>query len=83
LKRLRTAAATRREENQLLVFERKRNLPYRWRNNFELEREFDSPSTINIIKTSRLSFADKKTRRLAYFSLGSKTFYKFLNTTLM
>ena len=53
-----TWALTRREENQLLVFERKvlrtisgpknENGVFRRRYNFEFEREFDSPNVINV-----------------------------------
>jgi hypothetical protein len=57
----------KREENQLLVFERKvlrticgpklENGVYRTRYNFELQREFDSPCVIKIVKTNRLRYA--------------------------
>jgi hypothetical protein len=59
-----TWVLTKKEENQLLVFERKvlrticdpkiENGVYRRRYNYELEREFDSPNTLNVRKTSRL-----------------------------
>jgi hypothetical protein len=58
---------TRREDNQLLVFERKvlrtirgpivENGVYRRRYNFELDKKFDNPSVINVVKTSRLCYA--------------------------
>jgi hypothetical protein len=64
---------TRREENQLLVFERKvlctisgpiiENGVYRRRHNFELNREFDNSSVINVVKTSRLRYAGHMIRR--------------------
>jgi hypothetical protein len=54
----------KREENQLLVFERKvlrticgpkiENGVYRRRYNHEVEREFDSPNALNVTTTSRL-----------------------------
>jgi hypothetical protein len=59
-----TWVLTKREENQLLVFERKvlrticghkiENGVCRRRYNHELEREFDSPNALNVAKTSRL-----------------------------
>jgi hypothetical protein len=68
-----TWVLTRREENQLLVFERKvlrkisvpivENGVYRRRYNFELDREFDNPSIINVVKTSRLRYAGHMIRR--------------------
>jgi hypothetical protein len=58
---------TKREENQLLVFERKvlqsicgskiENGVYRRRYNHELDKEFDSPNALNVTKKSRLSYA--------------------------
>jgi hypothetical protein len=58
---------TKREENQLLVFERKvlrticspkiENGVYRRRYNHELKREFDSPNFLNVTKASRLRYA--------------------------
>jgi hypothetical protein len=64
---------TKREENQLLVFERKvlRTIcgpklekgVYRRRYNFELQREFESPCVINIVKTNRLRYAGHVIRR--------------------
>jgi hypothetical protein len=64
---------TRREENQLLVFERKvlrtisgpiiENGVYRRRYNFELNREFGNPSVINVVQTSRLRYARHMIRR--------------------
>jgi hypothetical protein len=63
----------RQEENQLLVFGRKvlrtisgpivENGVYRKRYNFELDREFDNPSVINVVKTSRLRYAGHMIRR--------------------
>jgi hypothetical protein len=68
-----TWVLTRREENQLLVFERKvlrtisgpivENGVYRRRYNFELDSEFDNPSVINAVKTSRLRYAGHMIRR--------------------
>ena len=68
-----TWVLTKREENQLLVFERKvlrtisgpkiENGVYRRRYNFELQREFDRPSVINVVKTSRLRYAGHMIRR--------------------
>ena len=68
-----TWVLTKREENQLLVFERKvlrsicgpviENGVYRRRYNFELEREFDSPIVINVVKTNRLRYAGHMIRR--------------------
>jgi hypothetical protein len=64
---------TKREENQLLVFERKvfrticdpkiENDVYRRRYNDELERQFDSPNALNVTKTSRLRYAFHMIRR--------------------
>jgi hypothetical protein len=36
---------------------------YRRRYNFELDREFDNPSVINVVKTSRLRYAGHMIRR--------------------
>jgi hypothetical protein len=57
----------------LLVFERKvlrticgpkiENGVYRRRYNHELEREFDSPNTLNVMKSSRLRYAGHMIRR--------------------
>ena len=68
-----TWVLTRREENQLLVFERKvlrticgpknENGVFRRRYNFELEREFNSPSVINVVKRNRLRYAGHMIRR--------------------
>jgi hypothetical protein len=62
-----TWVLTKREENQLLVFERKvlrticdpkiENSVYRRRYNHELDKEFDSPNALNITITSRLRYA--------------------------
>jgi hypothetical protein len=58
---------TKREENQLLVFERKvfqticgpeiENGVYRTRYNHELDKEFNSPNALKVTKTSRLCYA--------------------------
>jgi hypothetical protein len=58
---------TKREENQLLVFERKvlrticdpkiENGAHRRRHNHELDKEFDSPNAPNVTKTNRLCYA--------------------------
>jgi hypothetical protein len=68
-----TWVLTKREENQLLVFERKvlrtifgpkiENGVYRRWYNHELEREFDSPNALNITKTTRLRYAGHMIRR--------------------
>jgi hypothetical protein len=57
---------TKREENQLLVFERKvlrticgakiENGVYRRRYNYEIDKDYDSPNVLNITKTSRLRY---------------------------
>jgi hypothetical protein len=64
---------TKREENQLLVFERNdlrticgpktENGVYRRRYNHELNREFDSPNALNVMKTSRLRYVGHMIRR--------------------
>jgi hypothetical protein len=64
---------TKMEENQLLVFERKvlrtmcsskiKNGIYRRRYNHELDKEFNSPNALNVIKTSKLRYAGKMIRR--------------------
>jgi hypothetical protein len=64
---------TKREENQLLVFERKvfrticgskiENGVYRRRYIYELDKEFDSPNAPNIAKTSSLRYAAYMIRR--------------------
>jgi hypothetical protein len=66
-----TWVLTKWEEKQLLVFERKvyrticgpkiENGVYRRRYNHELDREFDSPYALNVMKTSRLRYAGQKT----------------------
>jgi hypothetical protein len=68
-----TWVLTKREENQLLVFERKflgticgpkiENGVYMRRYNHELSREFDSPNVLNVTKTSRLRYAGHMIRR--------------------
>jgi hypothetical protein len=65
-----TWVLTKREENQLLVFERKvftndmrpENGVYR-RYNHELDKEFNSPNSLNVTKTSRLRYASHMIRR--------------------
>jgi hypothetical protein len=62
-----TWVLTKKEENQLLVFERKvlrticgpiiENDVYRRRYNHELDKEFNSPNALNVTKTSRLHYA--------------------------
>jgi hypothetical protein len=69
-----TWVLTKREENQLLVFERKvlrticgpkiENGVYRRRHNHKLDKEFDSPNALNVTKTSRLCYAGHMIRRL-------------------
>jgi hypothetical protein len=64
---------TKREENQLFVFERKvlraicgpkiENGVYRRRYNHELDKEFNSPKTHNVTKTSRLRYAGHMIKR--------------------
>jgi hypothetical protein len=68
-----TWVLTKKEENQLLVFERKilrticgpkiENGVYRWRYNHELDKEFDSPNVLNVTKTSILRYAGHMIRR--------------------
>jgi hypothetical protein len=68
-----TWVLTKREENQLLVFERKvlrticdpkiENGVYRRRYNHELDKEFDSLNALNVTKTSRLRYAVHMIRR--------------------
>jgi hypothetical protein len=62
-----TWVLTKREENQLLVFERKvlrmicgpkiENGVYKRRYNHELDKEFNSPNSLNVTKTNRLRYA--------------------------
>jgi hypothetical protein len=62
-----TWVLTKKEENQLLVCEKKvlrticgpkiENGVYRRRYDHELEKEFDSPNALNVTKTSRLRYA--------------------------
>jgi hypothetical protein len=62
-----TWVLTKREENQLVVFERKvlqticypkiKNGVYRRRYNHELDKEFNSPNSLNFTKKSRLHYA--------------------------
>jgi hypothetical protein len=68
-----TWVLTKREENQLLVFERKvlrticdpkiKNGGYRRSYNRELDKEFNSPNALNVTKTGRLRYAGHKIRR--------------------
>jgi hypothetical protein len=68
-----TWVLTKREENQLLIFERKilrticgskiENGVYRRRYNHELDKEFNSPNILNVTKTSRLRYAVHMIRR--------------------
>jgi hypothetical protein len=65
-----TWVLTKREENQLLVFERKVlqticcpkivNGVYRRRYNHELDKEFDSPNALNVTKTWILRYASSE-----------------------
>jgi hypothetical protein len=64
---------TKREENQLLVFERKvllticclksENDVYKKRYNHELDKEFNSSNTLNVTKANRLRYAGHMIRR--------------------
>jgi hypothetical protein len=66
---------TKKEENQLLVFERKvlrticgpkiENGVYRrrYKYNHELDKEFDSPNALNVTKICRLRYAGHMIRR--------------------
>jgi hypothetical protein len=84
LYRSETWVLTKREENQLLIFEKKvlrmicgpkiENGVYRRRYNHELEREFDSPNVLNVTKTSRLRYAGYMIRRLK--DLPQKALFK-------
>jgi hypothetical protein len=68
-----TWVLTKREENQLLVFEKKvlrticgpkiENGVYRRRYNHELGKEFNSPNALNITKTSRFHYTGHMVRR--------------------
>jgi hypothetical protein len=68
-----TWVLTKREKNQLLVFERKvlrtvcgskiENGIYRRRYNQELDKDFDSPNALNVTKTSRLRYAGHMIRK--------------------
>jgi hypothetical protein len=68
-----TWVLTKREENQLFVFERKvlrticgsiiENGVYRRRHNHKLDKEFDSANALNVTKTSRLRYAGHMIRR--------------------
>jgi hypothetical protein len=62
-----TWVLVKREENQLLVFEKKvlrtiygpkiENDVYRRRYNHKLDKEFNSPNALNVTKTNRLRYA--------------------------
>jgi hypothetical protein len=68
-----TWVLTKREGNQLLVFETKvlrticcpeiENGVYRRRYNHELDKEFDSPNALNVTKTNRLRYDGHMIRR--------------------
>jgi hypothetical protein len=68
-----TWVLTKKEEKQLLVFERKvlrricgskiENGVYRRRYNHKLDKVFDSPNVLNVTKTSRLRYAGHMIRR--------------------
>jgi hypothetical protein len=67
---------TKREENQLLLFERK-VLRRRRRYNHELDKEFNSPNALNITKTRSLRYDDQKTRKpTTKSSIQSQTQWK-------
>jgi hypothetical protein len=76
-----TCVLTKREENRLLVFERKvlrticgpkiENGVYRRRYNHELDKEVDSPNALIVTQTSRLRYAGHMIRRTV-------TYYKKL-----
>jgi hypothetical protein len=68
-----TSVLTKKEENQLLVFERKvlrticstkiENGVYRRRYNQKLDKEFNSPNALNVTKISRLRYAGHMIRK--------------------
>jgi hypothetical protein len=64
-----TWVLTKREEKQLLVFERKvcglkiENGVSRRRYNHDLDKEFNSPNTLNVTNTSRLRYAGHMIRK--------------------
>jgi hypothetical protein len=68
-----TWVLTKREENKLLVFERKvlrticgpkiQKGVYRRRYNHDLDKEFDSPNALNVTKISRLCYAGHTIKR--------------------
>jgi hypothetical protein len=68
-----TWVLTKKDENQLLVFERKvlqkicgpkiENGVYRRRYNHELDKEFNCPNALNVTKTSKLRYAGRMIRR--------------------
>jgi hypothetical protein len=68
-----TRVLTKREESQLLIFERKvlrticgpkiENGVYRRRYNHEFDKEFNNPNALNLTKTSRLRYAGHLSRR--------------------
>jgi hypothetical protein len=45
---------------------------YRRRYNFELDREFDNPSVINVVKTSRLRYASRPTTKGYFHSKAAR-----------
>jgi hypothetical protein len=82
-----TWVLTKREENQLLVLDRKvlricgpkiKNGVYRRTYNHELDKESDSPNVLNVTMTSRLRYAGHmKTRRpTTKSSIQSQTQWK-------
>jgi hypothetical protein len=77
---------TKREENQLLVFEKKvlRTIcgpkieigVYKRKYNQELDEEFNSPNVLNVTKTLRWSHDQKTRRPTTKSSLQSQTQWK-------
>jgi hypothetical protein len=81
---------TKKEENQLLVFERKvlrkicgpkiENGVYRRRYNHELDKEFNSPNALNVTKTAQIvlhwSHGQKTRRPTTKSSIQSQTQWK-------
>jgi hypothetical protein len=75
-----TWVLTKREENQLLVFDKTvlrticgpkiENGVYKRRYNHELDREFDSPNVLNVTKTSRLRYAGHMTKSSIHIENG-------------
>jgi hypothetical protein len=62
----------KKEENKLLVFDRKvlRTIcgpgVYRRRHNHEIDKEFNSPNALNVTKTNRLRYVGHLIRRTEY-----------------